>query len=247
MGDTHEGTFIVRQKNPATSWVKAVDPIVSPGVFPSAHEHMGWCASDVTPTTTVEDLLNEPTLCQLPSDHNAYWMPTLYNSSGARVLPSVTFTYYKNLPVSYSTTEPFPSGLKMVAGGEDFPNPKTFWDCFDSNPPGKFTTEIPRCLTDDLQVRLAFPNCWDGVNLDSADHRSHVVFPVGSSCPMNFPHKIPFLHFFARWSPPAGGPGWHLSDGHIVPHADAFIASPLAEQVSRCLSPVGVNCGFVTN
>jgi len=206
---------------------------------------MGWCNETVDEFSTLASLQAGNSICDLHSDKTAYWMPTLKDPNGNTVLPRVTFTYYKNLPVSYSSTIPPPGGLKIVAGNPQA-NPKTFWDCFDNNPAGKFTTSIPRCPTDELQVRLAFPNCWDGVNLDSADHRSHMAFPVGSSCPMNYPRKIPFLHIFARFPTGSGGPGWELSDHNILPHADVFFVSPLADLVSRCLN-AGVNCGFVAD
>jgi hypothetical protein len=28
-----------------------------------------------------------------------------------------------------------------------------------------------------LQIRIRFPSCWDGENIDSPDHRSHVAYP----------------------------------------------------------------------
>ena len=28
----------------------------------------------------------------------------------------------------------------------------------------------------ELEMSMKMPNCWDGVNLDSADHRSHVAY-----------------------------------------------------------------------
>ncbi len=29
-----------------------------------------------------------------------------------------------------------------------------------------------------LRINNFFPTCWDGVNLDSADHKSHVAYPA---------------------------------------------------------------------
>jgi hypothetical protein len=31
---------------------------------------------------------------------------------------------------------------------------------------------------DELWARIAFPQCWDGVNLDSPDHKSHMAYPI---------------------------------------------------------------------
>lgn len=47
--------------------------------------------------------------------------------------------------------------------------------------------------------------CWDGVNLDSPDHKSHVAYPVGGTfetgapCPSTHPVKIPQLFFEIMW------------------------------------------------
>lgn len=42
-----------------------------------------------------------------------------------------------------------------------------------------------------LRVFLAFPQCWDGQHLDTADHRSHNIMPPQSRCPGDHPNKIP--------------------------------------------------------
>ena len=46
------------------------------------------------------------------------------------------------------------------------------------------------------RVTVTFPSCWDGVNLDSPDHKAHVAYPQGSfemgtPCPASHPVKIP--------------------------------------------------------
>jgi hypothetical protein len=47
------------------------------------------------------------------------------------------------------------------------------------------------------RVTVTFPSCWDGVNLDSPDHKSHIAYPpsgsfeMGSACPSTHPVKIP--------------------------------------------------------
>jgi hypothetical protein len=42
--------------------------------------------------------------------------------------------------------------------------------------------------------------CWDGVNLDSANHKSHVAYPgYNGKCPTTHPVKIPQLFFEIVW------------------------------------------------
>lgn len=53
-------------------------------------------------------------------------------------------------------------------------------------------------------------SCWDGVNLDSPDHKSHVAYPVGGphifdgigtaeTCPPSHPVKIPQIQLEIVW------------------------------------------------
>src|SRR5207247_3302073 len=47
-----------------------------------------------------------------------------------------------------------------------------------------------------LQTYLNFPTCWNGHDLDSADHISHMAFaPAGTSCPGTHPVVVPRLQF----------------------------------------------------
>ena len=47
------------------------------------------------------------------------------------------------------------------------------------------------------RVTVTFPSCWDGKNLDSPDHKSHISYPAsgtfesGGACPSTHPVKIP--------------------------------------------------------
>lgn len=47
-----------------------------------------------------------------------------------------------------------------------------------------------------IRATIIFPSCWDGKNLDSPDHRSHVAYAPGSAlagdkCPSTHPVRIP--------------------------------------------------------
>jgi hypothetical protein len=70
------------------------------------------------------------------------------------------------------------------------------------------------------------PNCWDGVNLDSPDHRSHMAYPVGSRCPATHPVNIPRVESYFRFRITPGplgevflssGPWWTI-------HQDVFFS-----------------------
>jgi hypothetical protein len=52
--------------------------------------------------------------------------------------------------------------------------------------------------TDGLRMELMFPSCWDGQNLDSPDHKSHVAYPdlvMAGACPSGYNVKLPALFY----------------------------------------------------
>jgi hypothetical protein len=62
-----------------------------------------------------------------------------------------------------------------------------------------------------IRSNVLYPTCWDGVNLDSPDHKSHVAYPKngaasfsgttigGGDCPSTHPVKIPQLMLEIVW------------------------------------------------
>jgi len=63
--------------------------------------------------------------------------------------------------------------------------------------PGFANTNCPN----GLRAQVFFPACWDGVNLDSPDHKSHMAYPDGidsGQCPSSHPHHLVSI-FFEVW------------------------------------------------
>lgn len=55
---------------------------------------------------------------------------------------------------------------------------------------------------DGIRTELMFPSCWDGVNVDSADHKSHVAYPdlvINGDCPDTHPVRLPGLFYETIW------------------------------------------------
>ncbi|TAQ86497.1 hypothetical protein B7494_g5171 [Chlorociboria aeruginascens] len=56
-----------------------------------------------------------------------------------------------------------------------------------------------------MRTTIRFPTCWDGVNLDSPDHTTHVSYPASGTfetngpCPSTHPVKLPQLMFEVVW------------------------------------------------
>ncbi|OJT05575.1 hypothetical protein TRAPUB_3588 [Trametes pubescens] len=66
-----------------------------------------------------------------------------------------------------------------------------------------------------------FPSCWDGVNLDSADHKSHMAYPIqnynSGDCPASHPVHLVSLFYEMLVSvdqfPYTGAGTWVLANG----------------------------------
>lgn len=115
--------------------------------------------------------------------------------------------YYSAGVDDLDSIQPIPPGLRMIAGdtgtrpGETQDTAIARWHCQTwesddaSNP--LFSATIPECEEPDrVRLDLFFPSCWDGENLDSADHRSHMAYPVneggpdGTRCPDSHPVPV---------------------------------------------------------
>ena len=71
---------------------------------------------------------------------------------------------------------------------------------------GTDTVAIPKDPTCKLiRQTIIFPTCWDGKNLDSPDHQSHVAYGQGSgatgggACPSTHPVKLPQIMYELMW------------------------------------------------
>lgn len=60
------------------------------------------------------------------------------------------------------------------------------------------TSELPlKMCPGGIRATVIFPSCWDGKNLDSPDHRSHMAYTptgralAGDECPVSHPVRVP--------------------------------------------------------
>lgn len=58
------------------------------------------------------------------------------------------------------------------------PSQVYLWSCGAETRVPATRTTAPTCSTPDLRLSIAFPDCWDGRHLDSADHKSHMAYSV---------------------------------------------------------------------
>jgi len=225
------------------------DPIVAPGSTTFWHSHDFFGNTSVGPDSTVDTLLGQGSSCVTAFDTAAYWIPTL-SHDGTTVEPYFANFYYRvNYPQDPAKVRPIPTGLKMVAGSAGAtaaqPSSVMHWSCQHAS---IASPTVPDCGNDRVELWLKFPECWDGVHLDSADHKSHMAYAGGAGCPADHPVLIPQLVFQVVWQKfPSGGTTMVSSDhamngtdmpGGLTGHGDfinAWDPEAMQQRVATCL------------
>jgi len=234
------------------------DPIVFPRLPGAAHLHDFVGGKTTNAFSTAASLRAGGTTCAMPSDASAYWVPALYED-GVRVLPAGTskhalFYYRRKGAPTGTMVQPFPDGLMMLIGNmhakSPAENPQLGRDIIFKCGPGS-TTDLPapptQCASGIMVMSLRFPNCWDGVHLDSPDHKSHMAYPVSGRCPKSHPVVLPRIESFFRYNVGTGPIGKiTLSSGpYYTAHQDFFNAwdpAVLQKLVTNCMN-AQVDCG----
>ncbi|KAK3387959.1 hypothetical protein B0H63DRAFT_431940 [Podospora didyma] len=180
-----------------------VDPIVQPGVV-SGHLHdvVGASTFGVNFDPAVWAKSNCSSM-QVQENKSNYWMPSLMarNDNGTfSAIPLLeTRVYYLNNHPDGTKVKAFPQGFRMLAGNPSATAPTGHMDlmsssgfqCQNGRNDGRENIQphLPyfECL-DFTRLTLAFPDCWDGINLDSPDHKAHVTYRLGNgTCPLSHP------------------------------------------------------------
>lgn len=190
----NDGQFVV-ECDP--SHVAPDDPILFANRPGASHLHAFFGNRSTSAATKAEDLIGGDTSCDDAHDSAAYWVPVLMDGAEP-IVPVFSVAYYRaGIDVDPTSVVAYPPGLKMIAGdplprGEQ-PLEVVSWACGQ----GARRSQLPPvCPTGaDLRLSIAFPDCWDGVNLDSAGHRGHLRYSRGGKCPESHPVSIPQLVF----------------------------------------------------
>ncbi len=246
------------------------DALVYPGVpGGSAHLH-AYFGFRADAYTTSESIKTAPwsTCAGGWLNRSAYWMPAVIDTlDGTPKKPKVNNVYYKGnyaFPTATGMVSP-PDGLHLIVGNAANTDPaKTAGQfiCYGpqgQNPGWKKTIAAAyadgTCVTGGTFVfEIGFPNCWDGVNLDSPDHKSHVVNPVqdqtspyAKHCPDTHPVLLPTISYNVQYliSDSTEVSRWYLSSDHAPApagtsaHVDYLIAWKRATIdlfVQKCLN-----------
>jgi len=176
------------------------------------------------------------TSCSFKEDKSNYWTAVMFmhskNGTYKRVPqvgnggPQGKLNNKGGLDVYYipsGKTTAFKKGFRMLAGNAaNTDNSKVKLSnichrCWTSTNEGNFVGGAPCTGTDTVAIpadpkckmirqTIIFPTCWDGKNLDSPDHQSHVAYGQGSgangggACPSTHPVKLPQIMYELMWN-----------------------------------------------
>jgi len=210
-----------------------VNPAMSPS--PHLHQVVGGDSfqANMTPIAYDQPSQSTCTTCTFSEDFSNYWTANVYfrarNGSLKRVpqMANQGLTANGGVTVYYippydgkTTVTGFKPGFRMLAGDPTLRSATGMQRgichrCFST------INQVPfggaPCTGDDTQsfptkmcnggIRstITFPTCWDGVNIDSADHKSHVAYPSSGTfestgpCPASHPVKLPQVMYEVMW------------------------------------------------
>ncbi|MFE4970400.1 DUF1996 domain-containing protein [Streptomyces sp. NPDC056660] len=185
--------------------------IVAPGVTNGAHHLHDYVGNQkVNAFATNDSMLAAPSSCQNQSDLSSYYWPVVRVQDGSQdfdqnadgggkegnvgkiLTPQSAQIKYVGSPASKVVA--MPQFLRIITGDaktttNGLANANAHWSCTGFENKVQLTEQYPICPQGSNVVRIfAFQSCWDGVNIDSANHRSHVAFadPASGVCGNGF-------------------------------------------------------------
>ncbi|MER6956751.1 DUF1996 domain-containing protein [Streptomyces sp. NPDC000618] len=203
------GTFVTSCGVNANGLFNSDNVIVAPGVTNGAHHFHDYIGNQSNNAfASDDDLAKAETSCVDQSDKSTYYWPVLRLQNGTQeqdakspgggiegnageivTAKQVTLTFVGN--PSSKVTE-MPRLLRIITGDAKAfvngpANANASWSCtgFEDR---QLKDKYPLCPAGSDVVRtFRFQSCWDGANIDSANHRTHVAFAAADgTCPAGF-------------------------------------------------------------
>ncbi|KAF2730548.1 hypothetical protein EJ04DRAFT_39453 [Polyplosphaeria fusca] len=250
----------------STLTTQRLDPVVQPGSNPSTHVHhiVGGNAFNASMTGDVASRAT-CTTCQMANDFSNYWTAQLYfkhptngsyikvpvlpvqpllgGSNGAQAGLTVYYTQFDlskdNLKQQKITS--FKPGFRMTVGSPTATSSQQVgltYQCLSGGGRGAEMNDFPtKPCSGGIFTSHHFPACWDGKNLDSPDHQSHMFntikyngFTNAPACPSSHPVRMPQVTYETTWDTskfnsmwPSGGKNpfvWSFEGSGFGTHAD---------------------------
>ncbi|MCX4238217.1 DUF1996 domain-containing protein [Streptomyces ortus] len=208
-GNASKGSFVTKCGVNENGLFNSDNVIVAPGVSNGAHhfhDYVGNQSNDAFASD--EDLANAQTSCENQGDKSSYFWPVLRlqngddekdagspgggieGNAGQIIRPKAATMSFEGSPRGDVTA--MPKLLRIITGdAKAFVNGPTnanaSWSCtgFEDR---QLKDKYPLCPQGSDVVRtFRFQSCWDGRNIDSANHRTHVAFATADgSCANDF-------------------------------------------------------------
>ncbi|MGH3778946.1 MAG: DUF1996 domain-containing protein [Pseudonocardiaceae bacterium] len=198
--------------------------MVAPGKVNGAqhvHDYVGNLSANAF--STDESLHAAGTTCTNQDDLSTYFWPVLRDTDkrgddalvdgggldgnfGEILRPVTAQLQFRGNPTG--TVTPMPDDLTIIMGDAKAvtngdANADAAWTCTGFE--DRTTTKYPLCPQGSQLVRiLDFPSCWDGQNLDSANHRDHIAFPRRDGSCSSGTVAVPQLRITLTYDQPAG-------------------------------------------
>ncbi len=206
------------------------DPVVFPNQEGAAHHHTFFGNTSIDHASDLNNLPNvgNSSCSGGTANRSAYWIPSMINTNTGKPIEPIGFqAYYKTQ--NSNEVVAIPAGLRMIGDASLDPNnlfkPTFSAACLDANDDvtqlkTNTTDGFPVCaIGETLRVFFDFPQCWDGVNLDSADHKSHMAHPESYDgpdfdtphCPLTHPVHLPVITYNVLYEVDADLAFWRLS------------------------------------
>ena len=227
------------------------DPIVYPGKPGESHTHVFFGNETANAASTYDTLLAGASNCDQQRDTASYWAPGLYDGK-TLLIPHKSVAYYRpGAGVDPILVQPYPPGLKMIAGNSGAVAPQSTavvaWTCGVGI---ERSATPPTCSASrPLRMLVTFPDCWDGKNVDSDNHFSHVAYSHRGQCPPTHPVPVPQLQFSIAYDFAGDPTNLSLASGDMITgHADFFNSwdqAKLTSEVANCLHR-RVVCGITS-
>ncbi|MFF1747510.1 DUF1996 domain-containing protein [Streptomyces mirabilis] len=198
------GTFTTQCGVNANKNFNTDNVIVAPGVTNGAHHLHDYVGNQkVNAFSSNQTFLQGGTSCQNKSDLSSYYWPVVRIQDGTQdfdqnrdgggkegnvgkiLTPVSAQIKYVGSPASKVVA--MPQFLRIITGDaktttNGLANANAHWSCTGFENKVQLTSQYPICPQGSKVVRtFAFQSCWDGQNIDSANHRTHVAFPDPAS------------------------------------------------------------------
>jgi hypothetical protein len=214
------GTFNVSCGTNKNGHNNSANMIAAPGNANGAqhtHDYVGNLTTDGFSTN--ESLAAGGTTCK-NGDKSAYFWPVIrIRNKGSKAVDPLNAHNIGDPIIPASAKIEFrgsalgpvvaaPEFLRVLTGNaksvsQAGANQNAKWTCTGFE--NRITAKYPICPRGSQTERIAdFPGCWDGVNTDSANHRTHIAFAdAAGACPAGF-KAIPQLRITLKYNLPQG-------------------------------------------